>query len=441
VQIGVAVSGFETTEEVLNDEHSIGRVQPRFVAIVDTHAWNYQAAAFAEHKIGDFVGHIYGREITIDSSAKYDGKFYSWSSEDGRTAFALVVGSLIYFSNDETAIEKCLAVKRGEGDSFAKAGKLPASDGATLASGYVSTEGIAQIANIGGLKFAADASDDGEVRSAVAGVLPRIIRGMITEVSWKMTRNETGIEDTYQITLPAEIAAAFSETMATTDKIDERLLNHIPDDAIGVSQYNMKDPRVAFRSVVLAIQKVTDPLTSRLLPVFANSVFDPYGIGDGELFLSAVAPGILTVRFDDEDKVAAISKTVDAAKKQQSLEDPAAPPVPIDPDLPKPPEDIGIDGEAEATQKCVDAGRSKRDAASSPFMQTRPGNLPAVVTSAIDRTSAAALIAVISGHEPGTGGSFRYQTETRFTRTGAERKTVSEIGFIGWLIAELGSGN
>ena len=55
VQLAVAVTGFETSEEKVNDEQSVGRIQPRFVAVADTHAWNFQAVAFAEQKLGSFV--------------------------------------------------------------------------------------------------------------------------------------------------------------------------------------------------------------------------------------------------------------------------------------------------------------------------------------------------------------------------------------------------
>src|SRR2546422_6495311 len=58
VQLAVAVTGFETKEEKLTDEHSIGRIQPHFVAVADTHAWNYQAVGFAEQKLGSFVEKI-----------------------------------------------------------------------------------------------------------------------------------------------------------------------------------------------------------------------------------------------------------------------------------------------------------------------------------------------------------------------------------------------
>ncbi len=176
VQVAVAVTGFETSEEKLTDEHSVGRIQPHFVAVADTHAWNYQAVGFAEKKLGAFVEKIYDSEPTLEKSDKNGGKYFTWKANDGRKAYALVIDSLIYFGNDETAIDKCLAVKRGEADSIAKAGKVvPAAPG-TLASGYVGPDGIAQIANIIGLKFASEMGEDSEVQSAIAGILPQLLR-------------------------------------------------------------------------------------------------------------------------------------------------------------------------------------------------------------------------------------------------------------------------
>ena len=156
VQLAVAVTGFETSEEKLTDEHSVGRVQPRFVAVADTHAWNSNAVAFAEKKLGGFVAKIYDSEPTVEKTDKHGGKYFTWTATDGRKAFALVIDSIIYFGNDESAIEKCLAVKRGETDSILKTGKIQTASPEVLASGYVSTDGIAQIANLAGLKFASE---------------------------------------------------------------------------------------------------------------------------------------------------------------------------------------------------------------------------------------------------------------------------------------------
>src|SRR6266513_2094796 len=79
VQLAVAVTGFETREEKLTDEHSIGRIQPHFVAVADTHAWNYQAVGFAEQKLGAFVEKIYDSEPMLEKSDKNGGKYFTWT--------------------------------------------------------------------------------------------------------------------------------------------------------------------------------------------------------------------------------------------------------------------------------------------------------------------------------------------------------------------------
>ncbi|MEP6789459.1 MAG: hypothetical protein ABJB40_13555, partial [Acidobacteriota bacterium] len=222
VQLAVAVTGFETSEEKLTDEQSVGRVQPHFVAVADTHAWNFQAVGFAEKKLGSFVTEIYDSEPTLEKSDKNGGKYFTWAAKDGRKAYALVIDSLIYFGNDETAIDKCLAVKRGEADSIAKTGKAPVASQETLASGYVSTDGIAQIANIVGLKFASEAGEDSEVQSAIAGILPQLLRNSITEITWTATKTEQGIEDKYKVAMPPELAQVFSETFAAGPDTDKQ---------------------------------------------------------------------------------------------------------------------------------------------------------------------------------------------------------------------------
>lgn len=152
IHIGIAVTGFETKEQPVTDENSVLNFQPRFVAVAETNAWNYQANAFAENKLGEFINEIYGGEVELETSPKYDGKYYVWSAQDGRKAYGLVIGSLIFFGNDESAIEKCIAVRKGEAEPISKNTKLPTGD--FLSSGYVSPDGVAQLANIVGIQFA-----------------------------------------------------------------------------------------------------------------------------------------------------------------------------------------------------------------------------------------------------------------------------------------------
>ncbi|QQS34229.1 MAG: hypothetical protein IPM50_06580 [Acidobacteriota bacterium] len=213
VQAAVAVTGFELTEEKVNEEQSIAKVQPRFVVVADTKAWNYQAVAFAEHKLGELAAGIFGGEATLEAIDKHGGKFFVWTARDGRKAHALVIDSLIWFGNDENAIEKSLAARRGETPNISSTGKIQPPESGTLARGYVSTDGIAQIANLAAMKIATEAGDENELRTVVAAVLPEMIRSSATEIRWTSFRAEQGIEDRFAAVLPAERKAANNEML------------------------------------------------------------------------------------------------------------------------------------------------------------------------------------------------------------------------------------
>ena len=221
VQLAVAVLGFEATEEKLTDEQSVGSVKPRFVAVIDTHAWNYQAVAFARSGLNSLVRNVIDDDIKMGRSRleKYpDGELITWAGgASGRIVHAYVIEGIIYFSNDETAIEKCIAVRRGEADSILKTEKIKPSDPGTLARGYVSNDGIAQISSVIGMKLASEASDESEIQSAIAGILPKLIRGTVTDVTWTMTKGEQGIEDKYQIAMPADVANSMNPYVAVVE--------------------------------------------------------------------------------------------------------------------------------------------------------------------------------------------------------------------------------
>lgn len=441
VQLAVAVTGFETSEVELTDEQSLGRIRPRFVAIADTHAWNFQAVGFAEQKLASFVADIYDGEPKLEKADKHGGKYFTWTAKDGRKAFALVIDSLIYFGNDETAIEKALAVRRGDADHLAKSGKLPPRVPGSLASGYVSTDGVAQIANIAGLQFASQASDDPEIQSAVAGILPQIIRGTITDISWSASQTNQGIEDKWQIGMPAEMATVFNETMAAGDAKADALMVRVPDNSDPVTVYNFSDPQVAWRSVLLASQKLTDPLAGKMIGEFSSAFFEPYGIRDPELFLSSVGSPIAVTRTDDDaDNVAAI-----AAVKSDAVRSAFLPDIKRDNSSQEFERWQSEDGDIAAAFKdgLVIVGNSDNVAkiVARPVGERRASqNTPSacVVTDGSDRSSTLPVVEFLAREGHGdTVAKARYRTETRFTKTGMERRTVSDLGFVGWLIAQL----
>ncbi|MEO6050566.1 MAG: hypothetical protein ABIP78_04450 [Pyrinomonadaceae bacterium] len=463
VQLAVAVTGFQTSEEKLTDEHSVGRIQPHFVAIADTHAWQFQTVTFAEQKLGAFVAQIYDSEPTLEKAEKSDGRFFTWTAKDGRKAYALVKGGLIYFGNDESAIDKCLAVRSGEADSIAKTGKVRSSPTETLATGYVSSDGIAQIANIVALKFAAEAGDNSDIQSAIAGFLPQLLRNLVTEISWTATKTEQGIEDKYIVSMPPEIANIFSETLgALKESEGVALQNHtmlaqLPEAVQIATRYNLKDPQIAWRSILLVGQKSMGNLDGRILSEFANLLFDPYSIRDPELFLGSIgnkpniSRNIITAKLDvqsDDSFVIAGRGDDDATRKS------------LFPGF-KPPAQI-IEGGLniwtdEDTQVAFDQDMIKigpkddlqrfngmrlgelKDVRGEGLRRLGTSKAP-VATFGRDTTTPLSLVEMLA-HEGNrdTKAVSTYYTETRFTKSGMERQTTSDFGLIGSIIAQLGS--
>jgi hypothetical protein len=228
VQIAVAVTGFETSEEKVNEEQSIGKVRPRFVAVIDTHAWNYQAMAFAELKLGKLVADHYDGEPKLVKSEEHGGDYLTWAAADGRKVHALVIGSLIWFSNDETNIEKAVGARRGEAENIGFSERMPGPAPGNIAYGYITFRGVAQLANLLSMKVATASTDDVEMRTLLITALPEMIRNSAVDATWTSFRANPGVEDRFTVTRPngspqgenellTELVDSFFDSLAETN--------------------------------------------------------------------------------------------------------------------------------------------------------------------------------------------------------------------------------
>lgn len=445
VKIAIAVTGFETSEQAIGEQNAVLKFQPRFVAVVETRAWGWQTTSFIENQLGEFVNDVYGGEVEMEMTPRNDGKYFVWKAQDGRKAFALQQDSLVFFGNDESAIERCQAVKRGEADSIARNPKLTNDE--RLAFGYISTEGVGQIANIIGVSLAMDASEEEEVKSFVAGVLPEILRNSVKDVMWFATLSENGIEDKVLVTLDDESASVFEETLAPAPAGESQLVNLVPASTAISTRYLLRDPQIAWRSVVLTARKKTDETSGGLIAAFSGSFFEPYGIEDPELFLSSVSGQLLTVKLTPDNEDAAVLATIrDRTKirgsiaKEISLSRPAEKQFGADVWRSDDGElaaafidDRIIIGDGETVLKCLEANQSGGNAELARQFATSN----AVGMTVVNETdSFGKLIDVLAERKNVQLGS-QYTTETRFNQNGIERRTISDFGLIGSIIERL----
>ena len=452
VQIAVIVTGFETSEKQITDENSILNFQPHFVAIAETYAWEFQTDSLVRNQINAFVKKNYGDDATLEINDKNGGKSYVWTAKDGRTTFAFVEKSRIYFSNDETAIEKCLAVKRGETESLLKdenlSNALSLKSENNLAFGYVSSEGVAQIANLTGISTAIEATENEEERSFIARVLPQIFRNTTKEIVWTAQKKERKVEDRFYISLTDEVSSVFRETLQTSAKTEINAPKFLPDDVFSATLYNLKNPLIAWRSLLLVTAKNTDAASGKLLIQFSGDLLGPYGISDAETFLSAIGSDILTAQFDAEgEKSVSVFTVKDAEKVKKSIAE-------INFKFPPEKQENAeiwqsedktltaaftenklVLGDAESVLKCL---RTKQNGQNLKIFSTSS----AVSTTYSKIADPTEKIADLLGNTlENKNISAFYLTETDFVKKSIERKTVSDFGLLGTILENINSEN
>jgi len=451
IQVAVAVTGFETSEKQITDEQSILNFKPHFVAVADTHAWEWQTRRLVEEKLGVFVQENYGEAVNQTVSDKHGGKWFVWTATDERKMFAFVQSSHIFFGNDESAIEKCLAVKSGEADSLLKNENLArarknADD--AVAFGYISTDGVAQIANLAGVSTAIKATEDDDGRSFIARVLPQILQKTTKEIFWTASKTEQGIEDKIFVSLNEEVTSVFKETLVASSQLPTNAAEFLPADVKSATRYSLQNPQIAWRSLLLIMAKNTDALSGKILVNFSNSLLTPYGISDAETFLSAIDSQILTAKFDAEgEKTVVIVSVKDAENVKKSIAEIDFKAQPENAAIWKSKDD-GIAaafvenklilGDSESVSRCLHTKQSGNSFTKTANFQRFADNRAVAITFANDTDSAEKVVGILAGlKDENKKHPTVYLIETRFTDKGIERKTISDFGLLGTILEQL----
>ncbi len=458
-QVAVVVTGFETSEKQVTNESAILNFKPRFVLIADTHAWESTTISLVENQIESEIKKRYGDDVKLDKGDINGVKFFNWTSKKGEKIFANVSGSMIFIGNDESIIEKCLAVKRGEADNLLKNKEFESAyerskGDKNIAFGYVSADGIAQIANLAGVSAAIDSSEEDVVRSFIAKNVPILVQKTTKEIVWTAKKSERGIEDKLLIKTDAEVGSVWKETLFGVNSAAFESVKLIPNDFNSFTRYTLQNPQIAWRSVLLTSSKQIDVMSGSVLNELSGSFFEPYGIADVETFLSGIEGEIVTVRLDDEgDETAVIAEVKDLAKVKSSISEQIN--FKIQPEKTNNAEiwksldkslaaalieNRLVIGETESVLKCLQASLSGQNFSQSQFANVFSNNISLAKTIVKDTETASKIVGILGDPKEGNNKieSF-YTTETSFAKDEIERKTISDFGLIGMLIEQFDS--
>ncbi len=318
----------------------------------------------------------------------------------------------------------------------------------SLAFGYISPAGIAQIANLTGISTAIETTENSEERSFIARIMPQILQNTTQEIVWTMDKSERGIEDKIFVALKSEISSVTKETLKTGAENKVTATEFLPYDVFSATAYNLKNPLIAWRSLLLVTAKNTDAVTGKLLIQFSGNLLEPYGVSDAETFLSAIGSDILTAQFDVEgERSVSIVTVTDVERVKKSI---AEINFKLSPEKQENAEiwqsddktltasfvqDKLILGDAESVLKCL---RTKQNGQN---FKSLSSSSAVSVTYAKDEDSAEKIIAIL-GNVPENKKVFAsYTTETNFTEKGIERKTISDFGLLGTILENINSEN
>lgn len=450
MQVAVAISGFETSENQVTDAQSVLSFKPKFTAIAETHAWSWQVNSLVENNLNDFIRRTYGSDTKLERKSVNDTERFIWTAGDGRKTFAVISDSQVFFGNDEESINKCLSAKRGESESLLRNENLSLiyeKAKGKLAFGFISNAGIKQIADLVGVTVAVGQAEDADARGFISGILPQILNKTTQEITWTAEKIGQGIEDEIFIKTENETSKILSETLVSANKNSAEILKFIPPEISSVTRYNLKNPQIAFRSLLLTTAKNTDSVNAKIISAFSNSLLASYGIADAEGFLSAIDSEIITARLNDEERFAVVKvrdfeklkqtivEEIDFGKEPQISEKDVKLWISEDENLA-----VGlignyfVIGDLESVRKSINNKTSINSALFTNFKQST------AVASTLEKDfETAEKITEILG-KPKKNQTFTNYilTQTRFNKQGIVRKYISDYGFLGTIIEQFG---
>ncbi|MGB7922276.1 MAG: hypothetical protein WCF57_03425 [Pyrinomonadaceae bacterium] len=298
-QIAVTVLGLDAA-----DEGETLKLKPRYALVVETHTGETRTRAAVEKRIGEFARRAYG-EPRVESSEAEGVKFIKWSAPGSeRLIVAAVVGSLAVIGNDESAVQVCLAVRRGERPALAGNAQMEemrrrVGGQAAVAFGYVSPVGSTKLLEIAATIFFGQAAQDPQVQSLIASMLPQLASKVLGSAGWSARFAGGMIEDQYYLSLQNGVAARLGDALASPPGATFSANELLPKETYSLSSYSLRDPQSAWRAFNVALSSQLDYLSSIVVPRLLQSLLKPYGIDEPESFLRAVGSEMVTARLDD----------------------------------------------------------------------------------------------------------------------------------------------
>ena len=322
-QVAVAVLGFQAAEE----SDTTLNFSPREAVVAETHTSEWRVRAAVEKLVGDFARRSFGAQ-SVERREVEGVAFLVWSEPAGgrRRLVAAIEGSVAVVGNDVAAVRACHDVRRGARPSLAADEQLKemrervGGEGA-LAFGYAPRGSAAKVVEVLAPAFVGNISQETQVQSVLATVLPQLINQVIGAAGWSARAAGGGIEDRYFLSLPGEIPQRLQSPFAPAAAGVGGTAALLPPDAFQVTLYDFRSPEDAWRGLGAVLSSHVDISRATLITLGLEALLKPYGVERPREFLRACGGELATARLApaSEGKVLVAAVRDRAALREQVL--------------------------------------------------------------------------------------------------------------------------
>lgn len=298
-QIAVAVTGIGGTE---NSEAV--QIRPRYAVVIESHSSESRISSVIENRIGNFAQRAYTNP-KIERKELNGAKWTIWNAPSGdRKIIAAITGSVAIIGNDDEAVLKCLAVRRGEAPNIENNAELQAmrlrlSNKDTAAFGFITSKGAATLFQTLGIIYAAQSTNDPRALSIAASMLPQLSAKLAGTIGWNAKFSNGGVEDTYLISTWNEVSSKLITSLQPAPNLTLKAAELLPADTYSLTRYNLNNPPEAWHGFGNALALPLDVVSANAVPLVLNAALRSYGIEDAENFFQAVGPDLYTIRIDE----------------------------------------------------------------------------------------------------------------------------------------------
>ncbi len=309
IQAAVAITGFETSESNVSLN-----VKPKFVVLLDTNSYETTTISVVENQISKFL-----INAKLEKTKRNNTTFLTWTTVDNRKMIAAIIGNIAFIGNDESSINDFLAVKTGEKASLLKNETLiELASQKKLAFGFVSKNGINEIANFLSIRVAIQTSEEDIVRSLIAKILPNVVDKSIEEITWTASKSASQIEDKFLIKLKPEVAKNLADSMETSKANLSNVSHLMPINSVSTTIYNFESNDLAFQGLTRTFASQTDQMSAKLIENLSETLLQSYGISDNRKFFEAIEGKIFTAQLDEEGEESFVVLNVKDQNKLKS---------------------------------------------------------------------------------------------------------------------------